>query len=150
MAYKIFIDTNVYLDVLMHRGADWQHAETLLLLAEQKRLSAYTSASNLLNLMYVLHTEKVSRSVIIRHSTSILHWSTLAHPDNTAFERALTSSFSDLEDAVQYFTALNIPGIDYFITSNTKDFKKALAALPVVSPRSYMQLWESNTKNSNP
>lgn len=146
MAYKIFVDTNVYLDVLMHRGHDWPYAESLLLLAEQKRLAAHTSASNLLNLMYIMNTEKIPRSSIIQHSTSILRWSTLVNPDKTAFEMALTSSFSDLEDAVQYFTALHVPGMEYFITSNTKDFKKALTALPVVSPKSFMQLWEHRTK----
>jgi predicted nucleic acid-binding protein len=147
MAYKVFIDTNVYLDVLMHRGADWQYAESLLLLAEQKHLTAYTSASNLLNLMYILHTEKISQSAIIRHSTSILRFSHLTNPDNTAFEMALTSSFSDLEDAVQYFTALTIPGIDYFITSNIKDFKKALTSLPVITSKLFVQFWESIKKD---
>ncbi len=146
MAYKIFIDANVYLDVLMHRGNDWSHAEALLLLAEQKRLTAFTSASNLLNLMYILHTEKRSRSEIIQHSTSILQYSSLANPNNIAFEMALSSSFSDLEDAVQYFTALTVQGIDYFITSNTKDFKKALTSLPVISPKSFMQFWERHSK----
>ncbi len=143
MAYKIFIDTNVFLDVLMHRGADWPDAESLLLLAEQKRLHAYTSASNLLNLIYVLGTEKTTKAEIIRHSTSILRFCTLSNPDNTAFEMALGSSFSDLEDAVQYFTALGISGIDYFITSNTKDFKKAVTTLPVITPKAFMQLWSS-------
>lgn len=146
MAYKVFIDTNVYLDVLMHRGTGWEDAEALLLLAEQKRLLAYTSASSLLNLMYILGTERVSRAAVVQHSTSILRFSTLANPNNTAFEMALGSAFSDLEDAVQYFTALTIPGIDYFITSNTKDFKKALTALPVASPKSFMQFWQSKLK----
>lgn len=145
MASKIFIDTNVYLDVLMHRGTQWQDAEALLLLAEQKRLKAYTSASNLLNLIYVLETEKVIKTEIIRHCITILKFSALTNPDNLTFEMALNASFSDLEDAVQYFTALSIPGIDYFITSNKKDFKKAVAALPVVSPKEFMQQWQPAT-----
>lgn len=143
MASKIFIDTNVYLDVLMHRGTQWQEAESLLLLAEQKRFLAYTSTSNLLNLVYVLGTEKVPKPEIIRHCLTILKFSTLVSPDNLTFEMALSASFSDLEDAVQYFTALKIPGIDFFITSNTKDFKKAVVALPVISPKEFMQRWQS-------
>ncbi len=109
MVYKVFIDTNVYLDVLMHRGADWHYAESLLLLAEQKRLTAYTSASNLLNLMNILHKEKVSRSAIIQHTTSILRFSHLTNPNNTAFEMALTSSFSDLEEPCNILPHLLFP-----------------------------------------
>lgn len=143
MASKVFIDTNVFLDVLMHRGADWHYAESLLLLAEQRRITAHTSASNLLNLIYVLGSEKRPRAEIIGHATGMLRLSRLVNPDNTVFEMALNSAFSDLEDAVQYFTALSIPGMDCFITSNTKDFKKATPTLPVCTPRDFMRLLQT-------
>ncbi len=36
MAYKLFIDTNVYLDLLMQRGKDWESAEAIFKLAEKE------------------------------------------------------------------------------------------------------------------
>ena len=141
MAYKLFIDTNVYLDYLMNRGKEWQQAENILELAENNRIEVFTSASCLLNLMYVMRSYKLANTEIVGHVNNILSYSKLANPDNTIFQTALSVGFPDLEDAVQYFTALHIKGIDYFITSNTKDYKKASMQLPVITPKQFMGLY---------
>ena len=141
MAYKLFIDTNVYLDYLMNRGKEWQHAENILELAENNKIEIFTSASSLLNLMYVMRSYKLANTEIVGHVNNILSYSKLANPDNTIFQTALSVGFPDLEDAVQYFTALHIKGIDYFITSNTKDYKKASMQLPVITPKQFMGLY---------
>lgn len=62
----------------------------------------------------------------------------LANTSNAAFRQALRAGFTDLEDAVQYYTALEVKGIDYFITSNTKDYKKATVQLPVITPKEFL------------
>ena len=54
MAYRLFIDTNVYLDFLIHRGTEWQDAENVLELAEKNIIEIFTSTSFLLNLMYIM------------------------------------------------------------------------------------------------
>ena len=141
MAYKLFIDTNVYLDYLMNRGKEWQHAENILELAENNKIEIFTSASSLLNLMYVMRSYKMTNNEIVGHVNNILRYSKLANPDNTVFQTALSVGFPDLEDAVQYYTALHIKGIDYFITSNTKDYKKASSQLPVITPKQFMTLY---------
>lgn len=141
MAYNLFIDTNVYLDHLMNRGKEWQHAENILELAENNRIEIFTSASSLLNLIYVMRSYKLTNNEIVVHVNNILRYSKLANPDNTVFQTALSVGFPDLEDAVQYYTALHIKGIDYFITSNTKDYKKASSQLPVITPRQFMTLY---------
>ena len=141
MAYKLFIDTNVYLDYLMNRGKEWQHAENILELAENNKIEIFTSASSLLNLMYVMRSYKLTNNEIVGHVNNILRYSKLANPDNTIFQTALSVGFPDLEDAVQYYTALHIKGIDYFITSNTKDYKKASSQLPVITPKQFVTLY---------
>ena len=141
MAYKLFVDTNVYLDYLMHRGTEWQHAENVLELAEKNSIEIFTSASCLLNLMYIMRSHKLPNNEIIVQVNNILTYSKLANPGNTTFQTALSVGFSDPEDAVQYYTALQIKGIDYFITSNTRDYKKASRQLPVVTPRQFMTLY---------
>ena len=141
MAYNLFIDTNVYLDYLMNRGKEWQHAENILELAENNKIEIFTSASSLLNLMYVMRSYKMTNNEIVGHVNNILRYSKLANPDNTVFQTALSVGFPDLEDAVQYYTSLHIKGIDYFITSNTKDYKKSSSQLPVITPKQFMTLY---------
>ena|SRR5438477_12492226 len=126
MAYRLFIDTNVYLDFLIHRGTEWQDAENVLELAEKNIIEIFTSASFLLNLMYIMRSNKLPHKEIIVHTNNILSYSKLTNPDNTVFQTALSIGFPDPEDAVQYYTALQIKGMDYFITSNTRDYKKPL------------------------
>jgi hypothetical protein len=53
------------------------------------------------------------------------------------FEKALQSEMNDLEDAYQYFTALRIRGLKYFITRNVKHYKNT--AFPVVTPEVYIK-----------
>lgn len=141
MHYKVFADANVYLDLFLQRGNFWKDTEALLELAEQNQIKVYTSASNVLNLMYIMETNKISKQNIIKHSTTLLSYSSLANPDNEIFKSALSSEFSDLEDAVQYFTAMAIKEIDYFVTSNTKDFKKSSAQLPVITPSQFIKVY---------
>lgn len=100
-----------------------------------------TSASCLLNLMYVMGTYKLLPFLILNYTEKILTYSMLINPDNSTFQKALSSGFSDPEDAVQYYTALAAADIDYFITSNLRDFKKASSQLPVVSPKQLMKLY---------
>jgi hypothetical protein len=50
-------------------------------------------------------------------------------------DSSYSSGFNDLEDAFQYFTALNESDMDYFITNNVKDFKSALSKLPVITAK---------------
>lgn len=126
MACKVFADNNVYLDFLMQRGSEWQEAENIFDLGEKKIIEVVTSASCLLNLMYVMGTYKLLPFLILNYTEKILTYSMLINPDNSTFQKALSSGFSDPEDAVQYYTALAAADIDYFITSNLRDFKKPL------------------------
>jgi predicted nucleic acid-binding protein len=139
MAYKVFADTNVYLDCLLQRGKEWQSAEALFELAEKNEIEVYTSASSVINIIYVMSSCKVPKQEIIAASHVILSYSKLINPGNQVFQTALLSGFDGLEDAVQYHTALQEKGMDHFITANTKDFKKALAQLPVLTAHQFIQ-----------
>ena len=139
MAYKLFIDTNVYLDVLMQRGSGWESAKAIFKLAEEGAIEVFTSASSVLNLMYVMGTYKLPGKEIIANTYAILSFTKLVNPGNVTFEIALSSAFKDMEDAVQYYTALEVKGVNYFITSNTKDYKSALPILPVTTPAAFME-----------
>ncbi len=48
--------------------------------------------------------------------------------DETTVDRALSSSFKDFEDAIQYYTAL-AHGLDAIVTRNKKDYTSAKLAV---------------------
>jgi hypothetical protein len=138
MAYRVFADTNVYLDVLLQRGDEWQSARDMFLLAENGAIEVFSSSSSLINLMYLMNTYKLKRDNVVAHMFAVLNFTKLVNPDNVTFEIALSSQFKDLEDAVQYYTALEVSGVSYFVTSNIKDYKFSIDVLPVVTPRVFM------------
>ena len=143
MAYKIFTDTNVFLDHLLQRTPNWEFARELFVLAEQKEIAVCTSSSSLVNILYALKQQKkLTYDDIVTLMGYLLSYTKIAHTDEQAFKLALVSGFTDLEDAIQYYTALADKDIDYFITSNIKDYKKALPQLRVITPKQFMILYK--------
>ena len=61
----------------------------------------------------------------------------LANVDRDVVEQALSSGFTDFEDAMQYFSAKKW-GADIIITRNKKDFQKS--QLPVYEPMEYLEM----------
>jgi predicted nucleic acid-binding protein len=141
MAYKLFLDTNVFLDAFLERTQDWRDAEAVLQLAAQNKIDAFTSANNLINIIYSLQKQKLAQEQIIQLMELTISYTQLADINVSDFALALRAGFTDLEDAVQYYTALHIKGIDYFITSNLKDYKKASPQLAVITPKQFVAMY---------
>lgn len=141
--YILFADTNVFLDAFLQRdlGID---CKKILYLSELATLKLYTSSSCLLTVIYFLQKSGIPQNVIIETMKDLFSFVSLQSTDKQAFLSGLSSGFSDLEDAIQYQTALEIKGIDYFITSNIKDFKKALSTLQVLTPSQFLKLINEN------
>lgn len=144
MVFKIFIDTNVFLDAILERTSEWKDAELIMKIAGLKKVEIHTSANNLINAIYALRKQKLTTDEIIGIIGLILTYAQLSHTSNQSFSQALKSGFTDLEDAVQYYTALNAGTLDYFITSNIKDYKKASAQLPVLTPKQFVSLYNKS------
>jgi predicted nucleic acid-binding protein len=141
MDYKIFADTNVFLDYLLKRTNDWEYARNIFKLAERKEIKVATSSSSLVNVLYGLKQQKkLTQQNIIQIITYLLDYTRLLHSDEVVFITALSSGFTDLEDAIQYYTALSVKDMDYFITSNIKDYKKSLPQLTVITPKQFLAL----------
>lgn len=74
----------------------------------------------------------------------ILSYTQLSYTSNQSFKSALQAGFNDLEDAIQYYTALDAGSIDYFITSDIKDYKKASFELPALTPKQFIVIYKTN------
>ena len=131
---KIFVDTDICLDLLSGRKPFNAIAERLFSLADLGKIQLYVSSLSFSNIDYILQSQyKIhdSRKVLSRFKTLV---SVLA-VDNKIIDLAISSDFLDFEDAIQYNTALENK-IKIFLTRNLKDYKKAI--IQVMNPESYL------------
>ena len=135
----VFLDANVFLDALLQRG-EYEHSGKILNDADKRMVNVYTSAACLQNVIYFLSKAKISNNSIIDIMNVLLRYVSLAETTENFFLLALHAGFSDLEDAIQYHTALAVKDIDYFISSNTGDYKKASPQLPVITPKQFIAM----------
>ena len=119
---RVFVDTDVVLDLLTKREPFFQSAILLFNLAEQKEIDAYISPISISNLFYILRKINGNAAAIsaINKLRLILG---IVRMDQRVVDFALTSGFNDIEDALQYYTAVE-NNMEVLITRNVKDYKK--------------------------
>lgn len=135
MAYDIlFIDSDIILDIILQRKPHFQASADLLNICSSKKITGYTSVHSILNVHYLakkIHGERLTRSAI-EEITKII---AIISEDSTLIFKALTSDFSDFEDAVQYYAALSA-NAEVIITRNIKDYKNSV--LPVFTAEQFL------------
>ncbi|MFC2496793.1 type II toxin-antitoxin system VapC family toxin [Capnocytophaga granulosa] len=117
---RIFVDTNVLLDLLLKRRNFSKDAEGLFYYCKKKGITPHISSLSIATINYIL--SKIFSEKEVREKLEIIYQLVSILPFNKEIVfSAHHSSFKDLEDAFQYFTAkkYNIPVI---ITRNQKDF----------------------------
>jgi predicted nucleic acid-binding protein len=120
---KLFIDSDIILDVLSLREPFYQSAATLFSLVENRKIEGFTSPIVFSNVHYVLR-KRVSRKTTLSSLKYLKNLIQILPVDERIIGLALDSSFEDFEDAIQYYCAEQ-NGINYFITRNKIDYKKA-------------------------
>ena len=131
---KIFLDTNIVIDFLGERKPFYESAAKIMTLADNNRISVYTSPSTISTTYYILAKFEGSYIALekIRKFRQLCDISIM---DSKVIDKATSSDFRDFEDAMQYFSAL-ASDCDLIITRNEKDFKSAL--IPVLNCESYL------------
>ena len=123
---KILLDTNVIVDVALERQPYVAISEQVLLLVEQKQVEGYISASTFSDLYYIVRRGR-GREWTLNFLRRLFTFCQIAAVDHSTIQMALNVNFRDLEDAIQYYSAL-INQLDAIVTRNPQDF-------PVVNPR---------------
>jgi len=131
---RIFLDTNVILDLLGERVPFYDPISKVATLADQKKLAIIVSPLSFTTIDYVLNKYESSESVLnkLRKFKIICE---VCEVTEETIEKALNSNFKDFEDAVQYFTALQ-SNCSIIITRNGKDFKNA--TIPIMTAEEYL------------
>lgn len=124
---RLFLDTNVILDLLGERIPFYDSIAKVATLADQKKLTMVVSPLSFTTVEYVLNKFESSQSVLnkLRKFKIICE---ICEVNEETVEKALNSGFRDFEDAVQYFTAVQ-SNCSIIITRNGKDFKDSVLAI---------------------
>lgn len=131
---KVFVDTDVCIDLLSGRQPFNKSAEFLFSLADKGKLKICVSSLSFSNIDYVLlsqYSTSHSRQIIAKFKTLVQ----VLAVDSKTIDLAIASNFSDFEDAIQYACALE-HNLTTLITRNLKDYKKA--TIKVLTPETYL------------
>jgi len=132
---KVFVDTNVLIDVLAKRQPFYKDSAAVWTLAEQGKIEGLVSAVSFTNIFYVVR--KLEDAKTARHMLGLLRdVFTPASCDAQILNLALASDFKDFEDAVQYFTAVQAEA-DCMVSRNPSDFAKPREC-PVLTPAEFL------------
>jgi len=135
---KIFVDSDIILDLLTGRQPHYHAAAEMFSLADEGSLKLFVSSLSFSNVHYVLsrqyHGEQ-ARKLLLKFKTLV----TILAVNDKTIELALSSEFKDFEDAIQYYTAIENK-IEILLTRNLKDFRKA--EISVLTAEQYLNSLE--------
>lgn len=143
MAYKIFIDSDVLLDILLVREPHFENSVSILELRAEYKVELYTSPSILLNVNYIAQKQH-NKERALKGISEILKAVEVIDTSKEILTDCFNSKYKDVEDAVQYFTALKIGSLNYYITRNIKHFDFKKLNLPVLTPSQFLKLFKQN------
>jgi predicted nucleic acid-binding protein len=132
---KIFVDTNIVIDLLAKREPFYRAAQELFTLSDKKEVQLQISSLTFANAYYsiVRHYKSVDAKKYLSKFKVLVEILPL---EDKAIELALASDFVDFEDGLQYFTAMDYES-DIILTRNKKDFKTS--KLPVMTAEEYLK-----------
>lgn len=127
---NIFLDTDILIDFIGDRKPFSRFALAIFLSAYNKKVKVYTSGNSITTAYYILGkqtTEKHARELIMDLMNQIM----IIPVTETILKKAFSSNFTDVEDGVQFFSALTISDMYCIVTRNIRDYKKS--TIPVFS-----------------
>jgi predicted nucleic acid-binding protein len=119
---KIFVDTNILVDLIADRRPFSKFAVEIFSKAEDKKIKLFTSSHSIATTYYLLKKyvdEKELREVVL----NILDYVHVIAIDLDIIKKGLKSKHKDFEDALQIISAYSVEKIDCIVTRNIKDFK---------------------------
>lgn len=140
MTDKLFLDTNVVIDLLGEREPFYHSAAKIASLADNGKIQIYVSALTYPTVYYLL-TRFEKKEIVkekIRKFKVIAKTSDLT---DKIIDKGLVSQFADFQDSLQYHCALKMD-CHIIITRNGNDFKES--DIPVLTPNEYLSSIKTN------
>ncbi len=115
---RLFLDTDILLDVLLERGEHFEASEGVLDWAEAHPGQCAVSWHGLANIHYL------SKDGAWDFIEELTEFCVIPGAGTADMKRALTLGFNDLEDAMQTATAL-LFGAQVIVTRNLADYRRS-------------------------
>ena len=135
---KVFIDTNLVLDVLAERKPFYDTSKRIWELIEKGELTGYLSASSMTDIFYILkkHIELNRAYETVNKLMMVFSVVSVSEAD---IRKALNLGLKDFEDALQLVCARKIKA-DFLITRNKEDFQDRPDE-KIVDPDEFLSIW---------
>lgn len=121
---KVFLDTNIIVDLIADRKPFSKYAIEIFNAAETKKIQLFASSHSIATIFYILkkfHEEKTLKAILL----SLFDYLTIVPVDASILMQGLRSRHKDMEDAMQIYCAMTVNQISYIVTRNIKDFKSS-------------------------
>ena len=131
---KLFLDTNIVLDLLQYREP-WVH-DTLVLfqLAKEKRVELIVTDLTFVNVVYIAG-KNVDKKKLNETLVGLKKFLTIVPIGDACIEQALSGDYADFEDAVQCFAAKR-EKVDYILSRDEKGFY--MSEIPVMNVTEFL------------
>lgn len=140
MATKVLLDANVLLEYVLKRE-NYEKVKTIFELEGRHKVKLFISCSIL---HIVGHFLSKSYGVLIAKATMkqmLNHVKVVGGSDESSL-KALESDFTDIEDALQYYTAL-LHKMDYVVSFDKGFLKFNSDKLPIIDAQTMVALFKS-------
>jgi predicted nucleic acid-binding protein len=134
----VLCDISFILDIFLKRDPFYYSAAKLFKKIEDKGIKGYLCALSFPTLFYLLSKE-LNREKVIKTLEKIRIVFSVAPVDEKVIDLSLTSDFRDFDDAVQYYSAVQVKA-DCIITRNKSDYSDI--KIPALTPEEFLVLIE--------
>ncbi|EDY22395.1 PIN domain protein [Chthoniobacter flavus Ellin428] len=132
---RVFLDTNIVLDVLLNRPAFIVDSEAVILRCESIGHPMFIAWHGLATVYYLLKRGRTESEALIELD-KLLSWVCVADCSDADARTARALSFTDFEDALQAVSAA-ASAADLIVTRNIADFSRS--KVPAVTPQELLQ-----------
>jgi len=133
---RVFLDTNILLDLLDEQRPNHQSSIAILRATKEGRIKASITAISILNAIYFMR-KVMQPDTIARYMVQFMSMVHIAPTGSAQLLAAMTSGWKDLEDAVQFQSALAAGPMDAIITTDP-DFKQQ-KSIPLLTPQQLLK-----------
>lgn len=132
---KVFVDTNILIDLVCSREGFVENAQHLFALGYMRSITLMLSSLSFVNTVYV--ARKYGYSEVSKALKKISSFVDIVDLKGSAVIDALSSDWKDYEDAVQYQSSV-LSSAECIVTRNKKDF--SLSSIPVYTVEEFMKI----------
>ena len=141
MASKVFLDANFLLDLTLNRPGI-KEASQVMRLGIDKIIQLFTTPA-VLHVVSYFTSQALTRQQTKKVILLLLNDVQIIDCDHATALLAVNSSMDDVEDALQYYTALKFK-LDYFISADKNLRKAAIPQVPVYTAAELLVAIEHN------